>query len=59
VEERIRIARAAQPTATRNSDSLTDQLSKLADLRASGALDDEEFRRAKEKLLNSSGTAPG
>ncbi|WP_406194416.1 SHOCT domain-containing protein [Kitasatospora sp. NBC_01560] len=29
----------------------TDQLAKLADLRSSGAISEEEFRKAKEKLL--------
>ncbi|HEX3943458.1 MAG TPA: PspC domain-containing protein [Rhizomicrobium sp.] len=32
--------------------SLGDELSKLAELRASGALTEEEFTRAKERLLN-------
>jgi len=31
--------------------SLPDELSKLAELRASGSLTEEEFRRAKERLL--------
>ena len=33
--------------------SLSDELSKLAALRASGTLSEEEFARAKERLLNS------
>src|ERR1700744_752309 len=32
--------------------SLSDELSKLAALRASGTLSEEEFTRAKERLLN-------
>ena len=32
--------------------SLSDELSKLAELRASGTLTEQEFARAKEKLLN-------
>ncbi|HEY2780413.1 MAG TPA: PspC domain-containing protein [Steroidobacteraceae bacterium] len=32
--------------------SLSDEMSKLAQLRASGALTEEEFTRAKERLLN-------
>jgi phage shock protein C len=32
--------------------ALADELSKLAELRASGGLTDEEFKRAKERLLN-------
>ncbi len=32
--------------------SLSDDLHKLDDLRARGALSDEEFQRAKERLLN-------
>src|SRR5579864_6386243 len=41
--------------------SLSDELSKLAELRASGTLTEEEFTRAKERLLNaerSSGPEP-
>jgi phage shock protein C len=33
--------------------SLGDELSKLAELRSSGSLTEEEFARAKERLLNS------
>jgi len=33
--------------------TLGDELSKLAELRASGSLTEEEFRRAKERLLQS------
>ncbi len=33
--------------------TLSDELSKLAELRASGSLTDEEFTRAKERLLHS------
>jgi phage shock protein C len=32
--------------------SLSDELSKLAELRASGTLSEDEFARAKERLLN-------
>ena len=32
--------------------SLSDELSKLAELRASGTLTEQEFTRAKERLLN-------
>ena len=32
--------------------ALSDELSKLAELRASGGLTEEEFKRAKERLLN-------
>jgi phage shock protein C len=32
--------------------ALSDELSKLAELRASGTLSEEEFTRAKERLLN-------
>jgi len=32
--------------------ALADELSKLAELRASGGLTEEEFTRAKERLLN-------
>src|ERR1700722_17333487 len=39
--------------------SLSDELSKLGELRASGALTEEEFTRAKERLLNASGAARG
>ena len=33
--------------------TLSDELSKLAELRSSGSLTEEEFARAKERLLNS------
>ena len=33
--------------------TLSDELSKLAELRSSGSLTEEEFRRAKERLLQS------
>ena len=32
--------------------TLSDELSKLAELRAAGSLSEEEFARAKERLLN-------
>ena len=35
---------------------LADELSKLAELRASGGLTEEEFKRAKERLLNTEQT---
>ena len=38
--------------------SLSDELNKLAELRASGTLTEEEFTRAKERLLSASGPAP-
>jgi phage shock protein PspC (stress-responsive transcriptional regulator) len=37
--------------------TLSDDLSKLEELRASGALTEEEFRRAKERLLNAGSTS--
>jgi phage shock protein PspC (stress-responsive transcriptional regulator) len=37
---------------------LADELSKLAELRASGGLTEEEFKRAKERLLNADQTRP-
>jgi phage shock protein PspC (stress-responsive transcriptional regulator) len=39
--------------------TLSDELSKLAELRASGGLTEEEFRRAKERLLQSEQSPPG
>ena len=36
--------------------TLGDELSKLAELRSSGSLTEEEFKRAKERLLNSEQT---
>jgi phage shock protein C len=38
--------------------ALTDDLSKLAELRASGGLTEEEFKRAKERLLNTGQAHP-
>jgi phage shock protein PspC (stress-responsive transcriptional regulator) len=37
--------------------TLTDELGKLAELRAGGTLTEEEFVRAKERLLNTAGAA--
>jgi phage shock protein C len=36
--------------------ALADELGKLAELRANGALSEEEFKRAKERLLNTEQT---
>jgi phage shock protein C len=36
--------------------TLADELNKLAELRANGGLTDEEFKRAKERLLNTEQT---
>lgn len=38
--------------------TLGDELGKLAELRSSGNLTEEEFRRAKERLLQSEQTRP-
>jgi len=38
--------------------ALADELSKLADLRANGGLTEEEFKRAKERLLNTEQATP-
>ncbi len=38
--------------------TLSDELSKLAELRSSGALTEDEFVRAKARLLNAQGTRP-
>jgi Short C-terminal domain len=40
-----------EPQAPSDSDDLTTKLGKLADLKASGALSDQEFAAAKAKLL--------
>jgi phage shock protein PspC (stress-responsive transcriptional regulator) len=39
--------------------TLSDDLHKLEELRARGALTDEEFQRAKERLLNTAAPDPG
>jgi phage shock protein PspC (stress-responsive transcriptional regulator) len=39
--------------------SLGDEIDKLAQLRANGTLSDDEFRRAKERLLNGEPPRPG
>lgn len=44
-------APAAAASAAAPSDSLMDELGKLADLKAAGVLTDEEFAAAKAKLL--------
>jgi phage shock protein C len=38
--------------------TLSEELAKLAELRASGTLTEEEFARAKERLLNTAGARP-
>lgn len=38
--------------------TLSDELSKLAELRERGTLTDEEFKRAKDRLLNAEDTPP-
>lgn len=42
---------ATQPPQSRNDSSLSSELEKLASLRASGVLTDEEFQQAKKRLL--------
>ena len=42
---------ARPPAQQKSVVSLVDELAKLAKLHAAGALTDEEFRRAKQKLL--------
>jgi Short C-terminal domain len=44
---------APAPAAAPAGDDMVDQLKQLADLKASGALSDEEFNAAKAKLLGS------
>lgn len=39
--------------------TLSEELSKLAELRSSGSLTEEEFIRAKERLLHSEQARPG
>ena len=38
---------------------IADEITRLAELRASGALTDDEFQRAKSRLLDASPPAPG
>jgi phage shock protein C len=38
--------------------SMSEELNKLAELRASGTLTEEEFARAKDRLLNEHGSRP-
>src|ERR1700689_2131123 len=52
---------ALRPTTPRIEEiamTLSDDLNKLEELRARGALTDEEFARAKERLLNAGSTNP-
>lgn len=44
-------APAAAPAAAGGGGSIVDQLKQLSDLKASGALSDQEFEAAKAKLL--------
>ena len=46
-------AAPAPPPAAAAATSLTDQIKQLADLKASGVLNDAEFEAAKQKLLAS------
>ena len=39
--------------------TLADEVNKLAELRAQGRLTEEEFARAKERVLNGDTTTPG
>jgi phage shock protein C len=39
--------------------ALSDELGKLAELRANGSLTEEEFARAKDRLLNTEQARPG
>jgi phage shock protein PspC (stress-responsive transcriptional regulator) len=49
---RARLLYKLLPVYKETAMSLSDEMSKLAQLRASGALTEEEFTRAKERLLN-------
>src|SRR3984885_3889739 len=51
-----RMARPATRLLTEIVMTLSDDLHKLDELRARGALTDEEFTRAKERLLNAGNT---
>ena len=46
-------AAAPAPPPAAAAPSLTDQIKQLADLKASGVLNDQEFEAAKQKLLAS------
>jgi phage shock protein PspC (stress-responsive transcriptional regulator) len=54
LEKAASICRSIKETSM----TLSDELGKLGELRASGALTEEEFTRAKERLLNASGAGP-
>ncbi|MFF2041523.1 SHOCT domain-containing protein [Kitasatospora sp. NPDC058170] len=47
----IKEAADTQPTGGGGTGSHVDELAKLADLKNSGAISEEEFQKAKEKLL--------
>ncbi|MBC3840181.1 SHOCT domain-containing protein [Streptacidiphilus sp. 4-A2] len=46
------VREAAGPTGANAASSHVDELGRLADLRTSGAISEEEFQRAKDKLLS-------
>src|SRR5258708_27867443 len=57
---RQRIARASSGDALEETAmTLSDDLNKLDELRARGALTEEEFARAKERLLSAGNTGSG
>jgi len=51
VKQYIRQAAATPGAGTGTGSNHVDELARLADLKSSGALSDEEFQKAKDKLL--------
>ena len=50
--EKDEVAEASKTTISNDNTSLSDELAKLNTLRESGVLTQEEFEKAKNKLLN-------
>jgi ribosomal protein L14E/L6E/L27E len=51
-EEAQTESREARETSTEQSSNLSDELNKLNDLKEKGIISQEEFEKAKNKLLN-------
>ena len=52
LQERLKATKHSTTHTISASQSLADEIAKLAELKAKGLLDDEEFVKAKQKLLN-------
>ena len=51
LQERLKVVKSSATQTINTSQSLADEIAKLAELKGKGLLDDEEFMIAKQKLL--------